>query len=183
MAIQTPIAALLEATCGIEAYLKLVRAGTLDAAHRTYKFNSATEAVPLLRNRGHEIPEGLPHIHGDVTWRRNERHWSLDANYCILDSNLFFWSSIRKGVAKVRVDGVRLPETILDGLPGRSLNEVVNHPYLADPRICIVGVQTGGPYSSPMGLVDRPAMTSFEVTVPITIVPDPLPDTLKIAAE
>lgn len=78
IALQTPIAAMLEAGIGIQAYLQLVRDGHLDQARRDYKFSSRAFTVDKMRDKGFPLPDGLPDIEGDVTWRRAQRHWSLD---------------------------------------------------------------------------------------------------------
>lgn len=176
MAIQTPLAALLEARCGIDQYLQLVRGGQLDPAERNYKFNSTPGEIASLRERGRDLPDDLPDMHGDVNWHRDDLRWSLHANHCQMTPEMLFWSSVRKGISAVRIDGVRIPDTVIDNLVGRKLREVIDHPFLADPEIIIVNATSGGPYPSLNGISPgRPAMTTFQITVPVIVVPDPLP--------
>jgi len=177
VAIQVPIAEMIEAGIGIEAYLRLARGGRLDLAERTIKFNSSPARVEEYRARGWDIPDGLPDIEGDVTWRREPRRWSLDVLKGRITPTTHY-SSVRDGVARIRLQGVALPETVLDNLPGRRLREVVEHDRLTHPDILIVSAETGGPYPPSIGFSEgRPAWTTFTVSVPSIVVPDPAIDT------
>lgn len=141
IAVSAPVAAMLERTAiGVEGYLRLVRTGMLDAAGRSIKFSSKPSECEKLRERfGRDIPEGLPDLSGDVTWRKNDLRWSLDVNHGLLGDDVHWWEQIARGTgdAQLRLDGVNLPASVTMRMAGRPLNEFVEHPALTHDLIIV----------------------------------------------
>ena len=135
------VARLLEASgTGVEAYVRLIRRGELDTARRDYKFSSEPrELERLRRDFGRIVPDGVPDLAGDVTWRRATGRWSLDVTHGLLSPGVHWWEQVPKdtGDAQLRLDGINLPDTVVGRMPGRPLREFVEHPVLDDPAIVV----------------------------------------------
>jgi hypothetical protein len=181
VAVSLPISLMLEANgIGVDNYLLLVRSGELDTARRPVKFTSAPSAVETLRrDYRRSIPEGLPDIAGDVTWRKAQGRWSLDVNHALLAEDVHWWEQIPKGTgdAQLRIDGVVLPDTVMarvSEMAGRPLHEIVQHPMLEDDRILIRDVVSYQPVRFKTEITR--GSVQIRLTVPRIEYPDPFVD-------
>jgi hypothetical protein len=174
IALTLPVAALLERSAiGVEGYLRLVRAGMLDRAGRKIKFSSAPDQIERLRREsGLDLPDGIPQLMGDVTWRRVERTWSLDVNHGLLGDDVHWWEQIARGTgdAQLRIDGVVLPESVTMRMPGAPLRDFVEHPALGDGSIVVRTVVSHPPMR--FNGQDRPGRLEIKLDVPRITFPD-----------
>ena len=174
IALTLPVAALLERSpIGVQGYLRLVRTGMLDPAGRTIKFSSAPDQIERLRRDfDRDLPEGIPQLMGDVTWRRIERTWSLDVNHGLLGADVHWWEQIAKGTgdAQLRIDGVNLPESVTMRMPGAPLRDFVEHPLLGDGRIVVRAVTSHPPMR--FNGQERPGRLEIKLDVPRITFPD-----------
>lgn len=176
--ISLTIARLLETTCGIDAFLRGVRSGSLEGARRPYRFDTTPGGLEMLRSTssGREIPGEVPSMKGEITGRRATGMFSLDVSEAILGEGMLWSEMLPRGMgdAQLTIKGVELPPSMLVNLPGRPLRDVIDHPLLGGEEI-VVRTVTCHPSITFRGMVSR-ASLELRLDVPRTSHPDHHPN-------
>lgn len=173
ISVSAPVAALLEQAIGLERFLEIATSGTLDGAGRDIKFTTRAGHMAKLRSQGLELPD-LPEMHGDITWRRREQHWSLDVATVVFNDAIGeewrWWEMLTNGTGdgQLRVQNVQFPQLVLDQIQGRPLREVLEHPFFTDPGI-IIRQTRSYPATTIMG-DHSPASVEFKLDVPRIVI-------------
>jgi hypothetical protein len=168
--ISSPIARLLERTCGIDAFLRAVRTGSLDGSRSPTRFNTTAGGMEKLRSMpsGRHLPEGMPEMRGEITGRRATGMFSLDVAEASFGDDLNWNEMLPRGMgdAQLRIEGVELPPSVLANLPGRPLRDILDHPALAREDVVVLGV-AASPARTAMTM-SFPASLELRLRVPRT---------------
>ena len=162
IALTSPVATFIERHYGVDAYLGDLLAGRLDSAGRTHKFNSD----PRDRHwNGREtaLPERLPSLKGDVTWRRKDRRWQLDVTEALLVEGGTWQEQIAQSVCggALLIPGT-IPEALRISGKGERVRRIVDSDLFDDQ--CIIHEIIDWPGSPPSHFgKGRPDMTKIYI--------------------
>lgn len=177
--ISLPIARLLDATCGIDAFLRSVRTGSLDGARSRSRFNTTSDGMQMLRSTPSErhLPDGMPGMKGEITGRRATGMFSLDVSQASLGHDMLWHEMLPRGMgdAQLTIRNVELPPSVLADLPGRPLRDLVDHPLLGGDDIVVRTVTCHPAYTgraTAFGATASPASLEMRLDVPRVPHPD-----------